>query len=290
VTTTLITTTSAPTSPAPSYYSDLDAAGVASARATTDRVRGLIHGSNKVLFAIGRELIAMKALLRSTDGHGHFGDWIAAELRITARTAQNYMNAAAAFSDMAKCEIVSHLKPTTVYALAAPSTPATVRDGLMKRLEDGERLTDAEIVREVKSAKVKPAAASVAAAAAAPAAVTAAPDPKASAAARAAQAEDDAAVARIAAILKRGISAADLREVRSIVDRLDCADTLDRALERALDEVKPTPANDEPSADEVAAALAGIEDSDDSAVIEGEFEVVAESTDEALEIEDRAAA
>jgi hypothetical protein len=38
-----------------------------------------------------------------------------------------------------KHEIVSHLEPTAIYLLTAPSTPDAVRQEVLSRLEEGER-------------------------------------------------------------------------------------------------------------------------------------------------------
>ena len=70
------------------------------------------------------------------------------------RTAQNYMRAATAFGT--KTALISDLPPTAIYTLAAPSTPAPVKDAVVARLEAGERLEAAEVqalVREAKAAE-----------------------------------------------------------------------------------------------------------------------------------------
>jgi hypothetical protein len=95
----------------------------------------------------GCDLTRMKERL----GHGKFLKWIDAEFAITPRTAQKYMNAADVFSG--KYELVSHLPPSIIYDLAAPSTPPHVRDEILQRLETGER-PPASIIREmVRTAK-----------------------------------------------------------------------------------------------------------------------------------------
>ena len=91
----------------------------------------------------------MKARL----GHGHFGQWLDAEFGGVARTAQNYMRAAESFAD--KSELVSHLPPATVYALAAPSTPGDVRRQIVERLRAGERMHPDAISGAVREARQK---------------------------------------------------------------------------------------------------------------------------------------
>jgi Protein of unknown function (DUF3102) len=120
-------------------YSDLDTAVAEEAKAVVARVRARTQAA---VIDTGRDFIRMKDRL----GHGQFIKWLRAEFSTTARTAQRYMSAAAAFHD--KCELVSYLPPSELYALAAPSTPAHVREGLLARLEAGERPSP-KLVREM---------------------------------------------------------------------------------------------------------------------------------------------
>ena len=98
---------------------------------------------------MGRDLLTVKARL----GHGRFGQWLEAEFGGVARTAQNYMRAAQSFAD--KSELVSHLPPATVYALAAPSTPGELRREIVERLRAGELMHADAISEAVKQAKAK---------------------------------------------------------------------------------------------------------------------------------------
>lgn len=84
-------------------------------------------------------------------GHGNFGPWLQSEFQMAERTAQRYMGAAAVFSD--KSDIVSVLPPSAVYALSAPSTPAPVREEVVRRLEAGERLPADDVRDMVRAAK-----------------------------------------------------------------------------------------------------------------------------------------
>lgn len=95
---------------------------------------------------IGRELIAVKEAI----GHGNFTPWLNEQFGWTERTARNYMSVAEQFASKRKC--VSGLPLATVYKLAAPSTPAPIREKLVERLEAGEELSPDEIVHEVKEA------------------------------------------------------------------------------------------------------------------------------------------
>jgi hypothetical protein len=83
--------------------------------------------------------------------HGQFGRWLSAEFGWSERTAQRFLQAAEVFGS--KADTVSVLEPTAIYALSAKSTPPTVRDAVVARLEAGERPALAEIKAEVAAAR-----------------------------------------------------------------------------------------------------------------------------------------
>ena len=99
----------------------------------------------KEIIGIGADLIDVKSRL----GHGRFSSWLATEFDWDERTARRFMSVAEAFRD--KSAIVSDLLPTTLYALAAPSTPETVRQEVVRLREKGEHIAD-HIVRSMISA------------------------------------------------------------------------------------------------------------------------------------------
>lgn len=117
------------------------------ARAAAERIRS--HGLKAAgaYLDIGRELLAIKDQL----GHGHFGAWLRAEFQMSERMAQRNMSAATLFEN--KSDIVSFLPATTVYALAAPSTPAPVREAVVARLEAGERINPSVVARIIQEGR-----------------------------------------------------------------------------------------------------------------------------------------
>lgn len=125
-------------------YTAMDADAAREARAAVERYRGR---SKAYVMDTGRDLLAIKARLE----HGLFLLWIKAELGLEPRTAQNFMQAAERFEG--KSEIVSHLPPTVLYKLAAPSTPEPVRAAVLKRIEAGETVQANAIVEEIREAK-----------------------------------------------------------------------------------------------------------------------------------------
>lgn len=83
--------------------------------------------------------------------HGLFLLWLKSEMGLEPRTAQNFMQAAERFEG--KSEIVSHLPPTVLYKLAAPSTPEPVLTAVLKRIEAGETIQPKAIEVEIREAR-----------------------------------------------------------------------------------------------------------------------------------------
>jgi hypothetical protein len=76
--------------------------------------------------------------------HGQFSAWLRAELHLTPRTAERCIRAALL---AAKNDIVSGLKATALYALAAPSTPESVQAAVIAKLENGDHVRSKDIYR-----------------------------------------------------------------------------------------------------------------------------------------------
>jgi hypothetical protein len=94
----------------------------------------------------GRDLLKAKAMLK----HGEIGPWLKSHFGWSAKTAQNYMNAAKLAE---KNENVSHLKPSAAMALAAPGTPETVKSEVLADLDAGKVPTPKEVKAKIAAAK-----------------------------------------------------------------------------------------------------------------------------------------
>jgi hypothetical protein len=117
-------------------YASIDADLADLAKQTADRIRSRL---TEGYLATGRDLIALKGHME----HGAFGAWLKAEFPGTARTAERYMRAA----DLAavKSDIVSHLPPTIVHLLAAPSATPTIVAEVLAAAEAGTVMPAAEV-------------------------------------------------------------------------------------------------------------------------------------------------
>lgn len=126
-------------------YSEMDEDTATEARAAVERYRSR---SKAYLIDTGRDLLVVK---EGTE-HGLFLKWVQEEMRMEPRSAQRAMNVAAVLGP--KSDTVSYLPPTILYALAARSTPAPLREEIVQRLEAGEPLTAKSIDRHLRDARV----------------------------------------------------------------------------------------------------------------------------------------
>ena len=125
-------------------YDQLSADTASEVRAATERIKLRIKRAAEDIVAIGQDLTAVKEKLE----HGQFLGWIEAEFEMSQRTAYNFMQVAEKFGKFA---IIANFSPTVLYALAAPSTPESVREEAISRVEQGESLS----VKEVQELKRK---------------------------------------------------------------------------------------------------------------------------------------
>ncbi|MBY0299839.1 MAG: DUF3102 domain-containing protein [Methylobacterium sp.] len=127
-------------------YGSMEPVTAREARAIAERYRKRVK---TYVIDTGRDLLVMKQQL----DHGVFHRWIEAELGLSPRTAQNFMQAATAFAD--ERETVSRLPPATIYALASPSTPEPIRREVVQRLKAGERVEPEAIKQQIATAKTE---------------------------------------------------------------------------------------------------------------------------------------
>ncbi len=100
----------------------------------TDEIRGLMKRTATDIIEIGERLMEIKDRL----GHGHFGQWLAAEFAWGERTAQRFMAVATNFrSD----NVTDLIPPRALYLLSSPTTPETAREEARERAEAGEPIT-----------------------------------------------------------------------------------------------------------------------------------------------------
>jgi hypothetical protein len=101
------------------------------------------------IFVIGRELRSTKTLLV----HGQYTHWLDVEFGLSERMAQRFVSVYERLG--AKSDIMSDLPPTTLYLLAAPSTPDEAIETVEKQLDTGDRISVAYVQRVITEARQK---------------------------------------------------------------------------------------------------------------------------------------
>lgn len=110
-------------------------------------IKPRLKRSAEDIFVIGKELRATKTLLP----HGEYSNWLDVEFGLSDRMAQRFVNVYERLGP--KSDIMSDLPPTTLYLLAAPSTPDEAIQTVEKELDAGERISVSYIQRVITIAK-----------------------------------------------------------------------------------------------------------------------------------------
>jgi len=96
---------------------------------------------------IGGELRGVKDMLP----HGRYTEWLEVEFGLSERMAQHFVNVRERLGP--KSEKFSVLPPSTLYLLAAPSTPDQAINIVEERIDKGDRLSVAHVQRTIAEQK-----------------------------------------------------------------------------------------------------------------------------------------
>jgi hypothetical protein len=102
----------------------------------------------KNVLVIGRELNFISSKMS-----GVFEEWLRLEFSMSRASAYHYMNVATEFADVPT--ILDVLPATTVYKLAARTTPAEVRDAVVREITAGEPVSAKDVKERIADAKAK---------------------------------------------------------------------------------------------------------------------------------------
>ena len=116
-------------------------------RERAQRIRARHTSVTLDMIEIGKEIAEAKEEVE----HGAFLAWLDDEVGIAARLAQMYMRAAQ-WSE-ANTKLISHLQPTSVMKLAAPSVPADVIVTINERVDRGERVLTRDVEGLLRKAR-----------------------------------------------------------------------------------------------------------------------------------------
>ena len=110
-------------------------------------IKPLLKRTAEDIFIIGGELRAVKEMLP----HGKYTEWLWVEFGLSERMAQHFVNVRERLGP--KSEKFSVLPPSTLYLLAAPSTPDEAIAVVEERIDAGDRLSVAHVQRTIDEHK-----------------------------------------------------------------------------------------------------------------------------------------
>jgi hypothetical protein len=130
------------------FYGSMSATDAERLRSAAGRMSTCMGAVARGILIMGRELIAICDSLP-----GHFEEWLRLEFDMSRATAYNYMSVVRHFGDVP--EVVKALPSTTVYKLAAKSTPDALREAVVKEIAGGAQVSPKDVDRRITEAKNK---------------------------------------------------------------------------------------------------------------------------------------
>ena len=115
----------------------------------TEEIKERLRRSAQDIWEIGQKLFEVRSQL----AYGNFDNWLKAEFGWSRRTAYNFIKVYEAFPERATVAQVS-IAASALYQLSSPSTPEKVRNELIQRAKDGEKITRQDIRLALKSKKL----------------------------------------------------------------------------------------------------------------------------------------
>ena len=127
-------------------YSTLQGDRRAIVRQRTEEIKERLKRSARDIWEIGQKLFEVRSQL----AYGNFDSWLKAEFGWSRRTAYNFIKVYEAFPECATVAQVS-IAASALYQLSSPSTPQKVRNELIQRAKEGEKITRKDISLALKS-------------------------------------------------------------------------------------------------------------------------------------------
>lgn len=109
-------------------------------RQRTEEIKERLKRSAQDIWEIGQKLFEVRSQL----AYGNFDNWLKAEFGWSRRTAYNFIKVYEAFPERATVAQVS-IAASALYQLSSPSTPHEVRNELIQRAKEGEKITRQDI-------------------------------------------------------------------------------------------------------------------------------------------------
>ncbi len=114
----------------------------------TEEIKERLKRSAQDIWEIGQKIFEVRSQL----GYGSFDSWLKAEFGWSRRTAYNFIKVYEAFPERATVAQVS-IAASALYQLSSPSTPKKIRDELIERAKQGEKITRQDIRSALESKK-----------------------------------------------------------------------------------------------------------------------------------------
>jgi hypothetical protein len=130
-------------------YSQLSESVREAVRRSAITIKPRLKRAAEDIFVIGQELQSVKERLP----HGSYTDWLDVEFGLSERSAQRFVSVSERLG--VKSNKLSVLPPSTLYLLAAPSTPDEAIQAVEKRIEAGERIRVATVKEVIIEARTK---------------------------------------------------------------------------------------------------------------------------------------
>lgn len=121
-------------------YGVLDTATAEYLRERADKIHKLARITAQGIVLIGEYLSDAKERV----GHGRFLDWIKQEFGWAERSARRFMEVHEAFKSAKLADL--QIDVSALYLIAAPKTPEPVRTEVLRRAEEGERITHGAVI------------------------------------------------------------------------------------------------------------------------------------------------
>lgn len=115
------------------------------------KIKALRRAATEHAVEIGRELLGVKEKLP----HGVFVKWVEKACEFKIRTAQDLMKLAREADSDTNTKLVALMVPSTLRVYLSKTIPPVVRNSILKRLENGERVSRSELYSQASDTRTK---------------------------------------------------------------------------------------------------------------------------------------
>lgn len=114
----------------------------------TGEIRARLRRSAQDIWEIGQRLTEVRSQLK----HGQFDAWLKAEFGWSRRTAYNFISVYETFQEHANFAQID-IATSALYLISAPSTAPEIRNEMIERAQNGEKITHQALKQAIKAHK-----------------------------------------------------------------------------------------------------------------------------------------